>query len=81
MTELACPTCGETTLHSDESASIMYPVTLRRDEAGRVVPEYTGDHYLVMDEDTRYEHDLWCRSCGNAVPEESLVPVARDADG
>lgn len=78
-TTLACPHCGNTDLHSDEIASIMYPVTMVRDEAGDINPVYAGGFYEVMDEGTVYREDhVWCRSCGTQLSADDLVDPDED---
>lgn len=73
--KLVCPTCGSDRLWSDEVASVMYPVTLTRNEDGSVEVDYTGDGYEVMDEGTEYDGDIWCRSCGSQFEETQLREV------
>jgi ribosomal protein S27AE len=60
-THRACPHCGDdSSLWSDELASIMYDVLIRAD--GTVV--YRGTGYDVMDEGTTCRDHLYCRACG-----------------
>lgn len=75
-TRLACPQCGNTALWSDEPASIMYSVVLRRNPQGAVAVEYDGIGYEPQDEGTEYVGDIWCRACGSQWAEADLVEVA-----
>lgn len=78
-TTLACPHCGSTEFRSWETTKIGYPCRMVRSDDGVVEIDYPGNEtYDVDDESPSYEDDLWCRGCGDQVPESALVVPATE---
>lgn len=64
-----CPGCGSgESLYSVETAAIMYPIWVVDDAV-----EYTGNSYIVLDENTMFSDDLYCRECDRELTLADLV--------